>query len=695
MTHTQTTYTNRIALRAGKKEARPAEVGALASVLEKSATELKQSKLLKCKQTLQIATFNVRTLNRIGQLPELIASAEENKIDIICIQEHIYTHTEDIKYHETSNGWSLVTVSAWKNSVNAAVGGVGLLIGPRALKTINSVEKIQPRMMAATFNGNPRATIVSCYSPTNVSEETELVTFYDELSSLVRSIPKHNMLVIGGDMNAQIGKDGNNKYSLHNTSNRNGQHLTDFMIENRLTCLNTNYQKREGKLWTYTYANNTKTQIDYVLINKKWKNSAMNCEAYSSFEGVSTDHRIITAKIRLSLRKNAKRTATTKHYDWALLNNRDIRDKYVLELRNRFETLQEKTEKSTPNDEYENFVNAHLEAAAKYIPTKLKTKYRVPWETLVVREKRALVKTASKNYRKNPTNTNALKLKTAQYQLAGVYIKEQTEYIQNQIDKIRDSVEDRQSRIAWQTINEVSRRKNTAKAKLKAANQQERIKLWKQHFENLLGNPPKITHEPITRIISKQLDIKLGPFTQEELDSVLRKMKNRKAAGLDVIPPEVWKARQFDDILLRHCNAVYNQNPIDRWMKGCILPFPKKGDLGLAKNYRGITLTSIAAKIYNALLRNRIEPEIDNILRKNQNGFRRNRSTTSQILTIRRILEGVRAKNLQATLIFVDFTKAFDSIHRGKMEQILLAYGIPKETVEAITILYRNTKVKV
>ena len=130
-------------------------------------------------------------------------------------------------------------------------------------------------------------------------------------------------------------------------------------------------------------------------------------------------------------------------------------------------------------------------------------------------------------------------------------------------------------------------------------------------------------------------------------------------------------------------------------MKGCILPFAKKGDLGLAKNYWGITLTSIAAKIYNALLRNRIEPKIDNILRKNQNGFRRNRSTTSQILTIRRILEGVRAKNLQATILFVDFTKAFDSIHRGKMEQILLVYGIPKETVATMTNLCRNTNVKV
>ena len=72
---------------------------------------LKQ-KLLKCKQTIQIATFNVRSLIRIGQLPELTTSAVEHKIDIICIQEHGYTHTEDIKYHETGNGWTLVTVLA-------------------------------------------------------------------------------------------------------------------------------------------------------------------------------------------------------------------------------------------------------------------------------------------------------------------------------------------------------------------------------------------------------------------------------------------------------------------------------------------------------------------------------------------------------------------------------------------------------
>ena len=125
----------------------------------------------------------------------------------------------------------------------------------------------------------------------------------------------------------------------------------------------------------------------------------------------------------------------------------------MLALGNKFDARQEKTEIFILNDEYENFVNAHLEAAAKYIPTKPKTKSRVPWETLAVREKCANMKTASKCKRKNPMNTNALKLKKAKNELASIYLKEQTEYIQNQIDKIRDSVEDRQFRIAWQTIN--------------------------------------------------------------------------------------------------------------------------------------------------------------------------------------------------------------------------------------------------
>ena len=232
----------------------------LGSVFEKSATELKlKQKLLKCKCTIQIATFNIRIINRIGLLQELAALVIKNDVNIICIQEYRYTHSEDIKYQDIGNGWMLATASAWKNSLNAMIGGVGMLIEPWALKSLNSIEKIQPKMMVATFNGNP-STIISCYSPTNVNEETDLLAFYNELSSLVCSVLKHNFLVLGGDMNAQIAKNVNHNFSIHNSSNRNGEHLTDFMLENRLTYLNTKFQKREAKLWTCT--NNTKAHID-------------------------------------------------------------------------------------------------------------------------------------------------------------------------------------------------------------------------------------------------------------------------------------------------------------------------------------------------------------------------------------------------------------------------------------------------
>ena len=113
----------------------------------------------------------------------------------------------------------------------------------------------------------------------------------------------------------------------------------------------------------------------------------------------------------------------------------------------------------------------------------------------------------------------------------------------------------------------------------------------------------------------------------------------------------------------------------------------------MTENNTGMTLTAIAAKIYNVLL-SCIRPEVEKILRKSLHGFRRNCPTISQLMTICQFREWVRAKNIGETQLFENFSKAFDSIHRGKMEQILLTYRLP-ETVIAINMLYKNTNAKV
>ena len=96
----------------------------------------------------------------------------------------------------------------------------------------------------------------------------------------------------------------------------------------------------------------------------------------------------------------------------------------------------------------------------------------------------------------NPTNANTQKLKKTQSELTNAYLKEQTDYIQDQINKIRDSVEDTESRIAWQIENEMSIRKSTTRSKLKDTNKKDQIHYIYIYIYVLILNVKYHKHTP-------------------------------------------------------------------------------------------------------------------------------------------------------------------------------------------------------
>ena len=515
---------SRIARRAAQKGARPAVPPQAA--IEKLATgenNKPPERLLKAKNELRISTFNVQTLRKDEKLPELIACSEETNQDIICIQEHRYFHEDLPTKEHTIGSWKLITCSAWKNDANAAVGGIGILLNSKSYKSISNIEMITNRIMVATFNGNPKTTLICCYSPTNVSDEDQVDNFYETLESLTRRIPKHNLLVIGGDFNAHLGRQNGFRNSYHQQQNRNGIKLKDYLQASDLLCLNTLFTKRINQLWTHKNPNGSLAQLDFVLINKKWKNSAKNCRAFNSFVSVCSDHRIVTAQIALTLRSNKKTSNTKTAYDWSSLKNPDIASSFVTTVTNKFAILSNLEQNSSANEMYEQFETACKEAANTTIPQKQRSKKRKPWENEEIRNKRQQLHRAQQLKESFPSPENIRKLNNATTLLKEAYKLEQTKYLENKITHIRNSATNKQSAEAWKAVNEITGRKASNSAKLKAENQEERVKLWENHFKDLLGKPPQVTDELITPIVQEELNITKGNFTMEELTSALKK----------------------------------------------------------------------------------------------------------------------------------------------------------------------------
>ncbi|KAI8493041.1 hypothetical protein Bbelb_290450 [Branchiostoma belcheri] len=281
------------------------------------------------------------------------------------------------------------------------------------------------------------------------------------------------------------------------------------------------------------------------------------------------------------------------------------------------------------------------------------------------------------------------------------YQNDRTNALNRQIEELVTADEKGDYSTTWKVIHDLSGKNQTRSCKVKkrkgspAASDSELLSEWREYFSSLLNNFNNLEKE-LPLPAEQDLPILTSPPTLEETKLAIKQLKPKKAAGLDdgiTVEALQGGADTIAKMLHSFCAEVYTTlKPPEQWTTNVIIPLPKKGDLTQMTDYRGISLMSISAKTYNKILLNRIYDHIDPIMRTNQAGFRKGRSCVQQIHTLRRIIEGFKNHQLPLWVTYIDFKKAFDCIDREMLFAVLRHYGIPKAVVDAISVLYRDSK---
>jgi hypothetical protein len=219
-----------------------------------------------------------------------------------------------------------------------------------------------------------------------------------------------------------------------------------------------------------------------------------------------------------------------------------------------------------------------------------------------------------------------------------------------------------------------------------------------EHFRTLYGNNNSDFEN--TRTVNNdstqndtdfnELDI---PFTEKELKAAVFAQKNNKSPSNDEITGEIIKAAYeiISPFLLNLYNRMFHtgEYPVS-WGEGIISPIFKKGDINDAKNYRGVTLINILAKIYSQLLLNRFS-KLSHIT-DNQFGFQKGKSIIDCIFILNSVISKVLDSGQRLYCIFIDYEQCFDKIDRSLLWQKLNSENISCKLVRAIKSMYQTVK---
>lgn len=562
-------------------------------------------------------------------------------------------------------------------------------------------------------------TFICAYAPTMNASEVSKEVFYESLQKVVDGTHKDDVIMLMGDFNARVGSD----YRVYEgclgkhgvgKCNSNGELLLDFCIRNNLIITNTLFQHRNALKCTWQHPRSKHWHLlDYVITNQRHRSVVMDTRVMRSAD-CSSDHRLVRTRIKLAQvkkyryrkpdnnRKKKINVESLKDHK-ARENFANVMDKVLAKI----ETL---SEEQSLEQNWAIFRDTVYETSLAVLGTKKNR--RNDWfdendkviQDMVESKRKAFKYLLShdKNSRNYAEAKADYTVKKSELQCRVRQIKD--EWWRQQAVNIQSMHDRHDIRGLFQSINKLCGPITKATQAVKdldgnvIVDPKEILQRWTGHFHSLLNIFSKVDESVLENIPQREINEALAVVpTVEEVEKAIARLKNNKCSGEDGIPAEVFKHAGRESICVLHtiiCQSWETGTVPQQWKDATIIKLFKKDDPMICGNYRGISLLAVAGKILSNIVLFRLAGTVEEVLPESQCGFRSERGTADMIFAVRQLQEKCEEQQMDLYMVFIDLTKAYDTVNRELLWKLLAKYGVPDRLIQIVRSMHDGMKAK-
>ncbi|XP_050514333.1 craniofacial development protein 2-like [Diabrotica virgifera virgifera] len=302
--------------RSGREGCAP-DCGAFPVVTTRNPYNLKSTTTLKMSSsTIRLGTWNVKSLYAAGKLSNLVQEVKRLKIDIMGISELRWPGAGTCEQNEGTLYYS----GSVEDDVHHR-NGVGIFITSKFKKYVKNFVPVNDRLAILQLNSKPfNVNVIQIYAPTSEKKyDNDVESFYSQLKQTLNNLNRNEITYIIGDFNAKIDQGRRSDliggYGL-GESNERGDRLYQFCQEHDMIIANTWFKLHKRRLYTWKGPGDNslhiiRNQIDYILVNKRFKNGVKRSTTYPGAD-IGSDHNLLIADIQVKLKKVEENPKTPK-----------------------------------------------------------------------------------------------------------------------------------------------------------------------------------------------------------------------------------------------------------------------------------------------------------------------------------------------------------------------------------------------